>query len=87
MLVGGAQVLPCARDPDSSANFRIHQPRKGAPTGTRRDGGSVAEETMHSGLDAVEYETDLSSKNTAALRQVFDKWSVPARRIGRISRA
>ncbi|WP_280333060.1 histone-like nucleoid-structuring protein Lsr2 [Nocardia wallacei] len=47
------------------------------------DGESVAEETVRFSLDGVEYEIDLSANNAAALRRVFEEWSVPARRVGR----
>ncbi|WP_040829500.1 histone-like nucleoid-structuring protein Lsr2 [Nocardia jiangxiensis] len=50
------------------------------------DGKSVAEGTVVFGIDGVEYEIDLSVKNTAKLRAVFDQWIEPARKVGRVSK-
>ncbi|WP_227981283.1 histone-like nucleoid-structuring protein Lsr2 [Nocardia spumae] len=47
------------------------------------DGKSKADETVHFGLDGVEYEIDLSTKNAAALREIFEQWTQPARKVGR----
>ncbi|WP_063007638.1 histone-like nucleoid-structuring protein Lsr2 [Nocardia kruczakiae] len=51
------------------------------------DGKSKAEETVSFRLDGVEYEIDLSNKNARKLRGVFEQWTGPARKVGRISRA
>jgi hypothetical protein len=51
------------------------------------DGKSKAEETVSFSLDGVEYEIDLSTKNARKLRSVFEQWTGPARKVGRISRA
>ncbi|MBV7706515.1 Lsr2 family protein [Nocardia nova] len=50
------------------------------------DGKSTAEETVLFSLDGVEYEIDLSTKNARKLRGVFEQWTGPARKVGRISR-
>lgn len=48
------------------------------------DGSSKAEETVRFGVDGVEYEIDLSTKNAGKLREAFEKWTAPARKVGRI---
>lgn len=45
------------------------------------DGGK-AEETVTFGLDGVDYEIDLSTKNAKALRNALDPWVGVARRTG-----
>ncbi|MBV7708073.1 Lsr2 family protein [Nocardia nova] len=50
------------------------------------DGKSKADETVRFGIDGVEYEIDLSLKNAGKLRAVFEPWTEPARRVGRIPR-
>ncbi|WP_036508712.1 histone-like nucleoid-structuring protein Lsr2 [Nocardia aobensis] len=50
------------------------------------DGKSKAVETVRFGIDGVEYEIDLSLKNAGKLREVFERWTEPARRVGRIPR-
>ena len=45
------------------------------------DGGK-AEETVSFGLDGVDYEIDLSTKNAKALRNALDPWLTVARRTG-----
>ncbi|MGA4792066.1 histone-like nucleoid-structuring protein Lsr2 [Nocardia sp. AB354] len=50
------------------------------------DGKSKAEETVSFSLDGVEYEIDLSTKNAGKLRGVFEQWTGPARKVGRIPR-
>ncbi|MGW0359268.1 histone-like nucleoid-structuring protein Lsr2 [Nocardia nova] len=48
------------------------------------DGKSKADETVHFGIDGVEYEIDLSIKNAGKLRAQLEPWSQAARRIGRV---
>ncbi|MBF6175831.1 histone-like nucleoid-structuring protein Lsr2 [Nocardia blacklockiae] len=48
------------------------------------DGKSKAEETVRFGIDGVEYEIDLSSRNADKLRKVFEQWTGTARKVGRI---
>ncbi|WP_030517893.1 Lsr2 family protein [Nocardia sp. NRRL WC-3656] len=50
------------------------------------DGKSRAEETVFFSLDGVEYEIDLSTKNAGKLRGLFEQWTEPARKVGRIPR-
>ncbi|PSR58712.1 MULTISPECIES: histone-like nucleoid-structuring protein Lsr2 [Nocardia] len=50
------------------------------------DGKSKAEETVFFSLDGVEYEIDLSVKNAGKLRGLFEQWTEPARKVGRIPR-
>ncbi|AHH19662.1 histone-like nucleoid-structuring protein Lsr2 [Nocardia nova] len=50
------------------------------------DGTSKAEETVFFSLDGVEYEIDLSTKNAGKLREVFEQWTEPARKVGRVPR-
>ncbi|WP_280378039.1 histone-like nucleoid-structuring protein Lsr2 [Nocardia wallacei] len=50
------------------------------------DGKSKAEDTVRFGVDGVEYEIDLSMKNAGKLREVFEQWTGPARKVGRIPR-
>ncbi|MDR7167284.1 hypothetical protein J2W56_001002 [Nocardia kruczakiae] len=50
------------------------------------DGKSKAEETVSFSLDGAEYEIDLSTKNARKLRGVFEQWTGPARKVGRVSR-
>ncbi|GAB2694149.1 histone-like nucleoid-structuring protein Lsr2 [Nocardia thraciensis] len=50
------------------------------------DGKSKAEETVRFGVDGVEYEIDLSMKNAGKLREAFEQWTGPARKVGRIPR-
>ncbi|MBY8862064.1 Lsr2 family protein [Nocardia sp. CA2R105] len=50
------------------------------------DGKSKAEETVLFGIDGVEYEIDLSVKNAGKLRDAFEQWAEPARKVGRISK-
>jgi hypothetical protein len=47
------------------------------------DGTSKAVETVRFGLDGVEYEIDLSTKNAGKLRAAFEQWTGPARKVGR----
>lgn len=44
--------------------------------------GSDADETVSFGLDGVEYEIDLSSKNAAELRESLAVWTAHARKTG-----
>ena len=44
--------------------------------------GSEADETVSFGLDGVEYEIDLSSKNAAELRESLAAWTAHARKTG-----
>lgn len=44
--------------------------------------GSEADETVSFGLDGVEYEIDLSSKNAAELRESLAVWTAHARKTG-----
>jgi hypothetical protein len=48
--------------------------------------GKPAEETVTFGLDGVNYEIDLTSKNAAALRKAFQPWQESARRTGAAKR-
>lgn len=48
------------------------------------DGKSAAEETVRFAVDGVEYEIDLSVQNAGKLREVFEQWAGPARKVGRI---
>ncbi|WP_280331229.1 histone-like nucleoid-structuring protein Lsr2 [Nocardia wallacei] len=50
------------------------------------DGKSKAEETVRFGVDGVEYEIDLSVRNAGKLREVFEQWTGPARKVGRVSK-
>ncbi|MGW0355810.1 histone-like nucleoid-structuring protein Lsr2 [Nocardia nova] len=50
------------------------------------DGKSKAEETVFFSLDGVEYEIDLSVKNAGKLRGLFEQWTEPARKVGRVPR-
>lgn len=50
------------------------------------DGKSKALETVFFSLDGVEYEIDLSIKNAGKLRGLFERWTEPARKVGRIPR-
>ena len=50
------------------------------------DGKSKAQETVLFSVDGVEYEIDLSNKNASKLREAFEQWTEPARKVGRISR-
>jgi len=43
--------------------------------------GSPATETISFGLDGVEYEIDLSARNAAALRAIFERYRAAGRRI------
>ncbi|MBF6273894.1 nucleoid-associated protein Lsr2 [Nocardia sp. 852002-20019_SCH5090214] len=47
------------------------------------DGKSDADQTVHFGIDGVEYEIDLSTKNAEKLRKIFEQWTEPARKVGR----
>ncbi len=51
------------------------------------DGKSKAEETVTFSLDGFEYEIDLSNKNASKLRNAFEQWTGPARKVGRIPRS
>ncbi|MGW5515347.1 histone-like nucleoid-structuring protein Lsr2 [Nocardia africana] len=51
------------------------------------DGKSKATETVAFGLDGVEYEIDLSAKNAGKLRTLFEQWTEPGRKVGRVSRS
>jgi hypothetical protein len=44
--------------------------------------GSAADETVTFGLDGVEYEIDLSTKNAAQLRESLALWTAHARKTG-----
>lgn len=44
--------------------------------------GSEADETVSFGLDGVEYEIDLSSKNAAQLRESLAVWTAHGRKTG-----
>ena len=46
------------------------------------DGEGAADETVEFGLDGVNYEIDLSSKNAAKLRAELKKWADAGRRVG-----
>jgi hypothetical protein len=43
--------------------------------------GKKADETVLFSLDGVEYEIDMTKKNTAALRKAFSPWQDRARRV------
>ena len=45
------------------------------------DGEGAADETVEFGLDGVNYEIDLSSKNAAKLRAELKKWAEAGRRV------
>ncbi|MCC3312508.1 histone-like nucleoid-structuring protein Lsr2 [Nocardia africana] len=47
------------------------------------DGKSDADQTVHFGIDGVEYEIDLSTKNAEKLRKIFEQWTASARKVGR----
>ena len=47
------------------------------------DGKSKAQETVRFSIDGIGYEIDLSAKNAGKLREVFQQWTDPARKIGR----
>ncbi|MBY8858643.1 Lsr2 family protein [Nocardia sp. CA2R105] len=51
------------------------------------DGKSAAQETVVFGIDGVEYEIDLSVKNAGKLRNAFERWAEPARKVGRIPKS
>ncbi|WP_063002579.1 histone-like nucleoid-structuring protein Lsr2 [Nocardia mikamii] len=51
------------------------------------DGKSKADETVLFSLDGVDYEIDLSAKNAGKLRNIFEQWTEPGRKVGRISRS
>jgi nucleoid-associated protein Lsr2 len=44
--------------------------------------GTDADETVSFGLEGVEYEIDLSSKNAESLREALAPWVAHARRVG-----
>ncbi|WP_341359626.1 Lsr2 family protein [Georgenia sp. M64] len=44
--------------------------------------GSPASETVHLGLDGVDYEIDLNEAHAEALRETFAEWIGPARKVG-----
>ncbi|NKY87841.1 histone-like nucleoid-structuring protein Lsr2 [Nocardia veterana] len=47
------------------------------------DGKSKADETVLFGIDGVEYEIDLSTKNADKLRGLLEEWTQAARKVGR----
>ena len=48
------------------------------------DGKSKAQETVRFSIDGVDYEIDLSTKNAGKLREVFQQWTEPAHKVGRM---
>ncbi|WP_405182824.1 Lsr2 family protein [Nocardia sp. NBC_01377] len=51
------------------------------------DGRSSAHETLAFSLDGASYEIDLSVLNGSRLRDIFEKWTPHARKVGRVPKA
>jgi hypothetical protein len=60
----------------------LHMAQRVVVEKTDDTNGKPADETVSFGLDGLELEIDLTAKNAAALRKVFDKYIKHGRRVG-----